>query len=109
MNTTKPDIKTTNNDNNQSEHTQHTFVTIVPYEERLQKYNERRNEIFKDFIPEISKKVAKARTGYLKRKTERKEIASACIEVDNDIRPYLNITINGVKFSGLMDSGASVS
>lgn len=80
---------------------------IIPYEERLE--TRRREEIFKDFTPELSIKVIKARHGYSRRKKERREIASACLNVDYDIRPYMDIQLNGIEIKGLMDSGASVS
>ncbi|XP_058982088.1 uncharacterized protein LOC131803998 [Musca domestica] len=81
----------------------------LKFDERLKEYNKKRAEIFKDFVPEVSKRVAKARKGYSKRKTERKVIASAYLEVDNDIRPYLKVKLNEIEFTGLMDSGASIS
>lgn len=82
---------------------------IIPYEKRLENYNKVMAEIFNDFISQVSKKVAKARQTYKHRTQEKNEIASACLEVENDIRPYWNVKINGSEFVGLMDSGASVS
>lgn len=84
-------------------------ATIIPYEERKENYYRRRAEIFKDFTPVVSKKVAKARKGHARRKKERKEIASASIETGNDIRPYMDVKLNGLEFKGLLDSGASES
>lgn len=83
--------------------------TIIPYEQRLEEYKKKRDEIFKDFQPEVTKKIAKTRRLYRNRKIERKEIASACLEIDDDIRPYMNVKLNGFNFTGLMDSGASIS
>lgn len=83
--------------------------TIIPYDTRLENYNRKREDIFRNFVPEVSKKVLKARKGYEKRKKERKEIASACISVEGDIRPYMDVKLNGFPFRGLMDSGAAVS
>lgn len=80
---------------------------IVPYHIRLQKYIEKRKEIFGDGIE--NKKIMNARFRYSERKSERRDIASSVIPIDKDVRPYLKVVLNGVEFSGLMDSGASVS
>lgn len=81
---------------------------IVPYHVRLEKYLERRKEIFGNNSLE-NKKILNTRLRYKNRKSEKKAIASALIPSDNDVRPYLNVSLNNVDFVGLMDSGASVS
>lgn len=82
---------------------------LVPYEIRLENYIKKRAEIFKNENVHQTNKTTKIRDRYQKRKQERKEINSTIISDENDIRPYLDVTINGVKLKGLMDSGASIS
>lgn len=96
-------------ENINKENTNNNLKVIIPYTQRLENYNRKREEIFKDFVPELSKKVAKSRQGYSRRKKERREIASALLNEQNDVRPYMDVELNGLHLKGLLDSGASIS
>ena len=98
-----------NDRNKHQPKSQNKLKKIIPYEERLKTYNSKREEIFNDFKPDITPKVRKARIGYARRKFERTEIASTCLNDENDIRPYMDVKLDGLEFKGLMDSGASIS
>lgn len=83
---------------------------IVPYHLRLKNYIQRKEEIFNTPpLLEPTKRILNARIRFKKRKAERKVIASAIISSQHDLRPHLNILIENIPYTGLLDSGASVS
>lgn len=86
----------------------HQLPNKLSYAERLERYNLIRERIFNDRKEEVSNKIRKIRNRYQIRKKERKKIASAVLTSFVDIRPYLEVDINGLKLRGLMDSGATI-
>lgn len=86
-----------------------TPAHLKTYEDRLKNYMEVRAKIFDCQTTTPKSKITKTRERYQRRKHERNEISSTLLETHNDIRPYMDVEINGIALKGLMDSGASIS
>ena len=86
----------------------------MPYDERLRLYEEARQRIFEEkniaAVKCISNKVKKARFRYKQRDSMRKMVVSALDRVELlDNRPHADVLIAGKPYSGLLDTGASIS
>jgi len=82
------------------------------YEERKQKYETARERIFSEKLESsgVSKEIDKVRTASERRKTRFKIVEAAIIRAaSSDRRPYATVYIEGIKITGLLDSGATVS
>ena len=83
---------------------------LVPYHVRLKNYLEKKEEIYNTPpLIDPSRRILNTRIRFKKRKAERKVIASAILSSKNDLRPHLDILIENIPYTGLLDSGASVS
>lgn len=77
------------------------------FQQKLANYMTVRHRIFSHNI--VSKKVLNARRRFKDRKDLRKAIESSDFDKENDVRPYLTVTLFGKKISGLADTGAEVT
>lgn len=67
------------------------------------------NQIFVDRISKASRSRLRRREYARMRRHERANLVSAIVENPSDVTPYAEVTILGCKYTGLLDTGASIS
>ncbi|KAI8128794.1 hypothetical protein CVS40_1659 [Lucilia cuprina] len=84
---------------------------LKPFHVRLAEYNARRAEIFKEETPSKRQIRSNERIKQFWRSVgnTRRNLLSTIYDKPHDIRPYADVQIFGKRFTGLLDTGASVS
>lgn len=91
------------------------FTPIIPYEVRLQIYNERRRQIFgSSDTPNVkaSRDAIRQNTSWKNIKNNNRALSKticSITNIENDLRNYAKIEMLNRTFLGLLDSGAQVS